>query len=257
MSRAHETVVGDQFGPRAKAYVESAVHAAGEDLDALENLVRQAKPRRALDLGAGGGHVAYRLARHAERVTAADLSADMLAAVAAKAKADGLSNIDTVESPAERLALPDGSVDFLACRYSAHHWRDFHAGLREARRVTKLRAPAVFIDAYAPGVALLDTHLQAVELLRDTSHVRNRTLAEWTAALEVAGFAVRGLRTWQLRMDFAVWIARMRTPEENARAIRALQTAVSSEVRAHFAIEPDGSFMLDIMMIEAAAARTS
>ncbi len=63
MSRAHETVVGDQFGPRAKAYVESAVHAAGQDLDALENLVRKAAPARALDLGTGGGHVTYRLAR--------------------------------------------------------------------------------------------------------------------------------------------------------------------------------------------------
>ena len=165
MSRMHETVVGDQFGPRAKAYVESAVHAAGEDLDLLETIARQAKPRWALDLGTGGGHVAYRLARHAEQVTATDLSADMLAAVAAKAKADGLDNIDTRQAPAERLSLPDASVDFLACRYSAHHWRDFQAGLREARRVAKPQAPAVFIDAYAPGMALLDTHLQAVELL--------------------------------------------------------------------------------------------
>jgi SAM-dependent methyltransferase len=254
MSRAHETVVGDQFGPRAEAYVESAVHAAGEDLDALENLARQAQPRAALDLGTGGGHVAYRLARHAARVTASDLSADMLAAVAAKAKADGLRNIDTVESAAERLALPDGSIDFVACRFSAHHWRDFQAGLRAARRVAKAGAPAVFIDVFAPGIALFDTHLQAVELLRDTSHVRNRTLAEWTAALETAGFAVRGLRTWRLRMDFPVWIARMRTPDDNVRAIRALQTAASSEVRARFAIEADGSFMLDSMMIEAIAA---
>ena len=29
MSRAHETVVDEQFGPRAMAYVESAVHSAG------------------------------------------------------------------------------------------------------------------------------------------------------------------------------------------------------------------------------------
>ena len=35
MSRAHEKVVDAQFGPRAKAYVESAVHSAGQDLDAL------------------------------------------------------------------------------------------------------------------------------------------------------------------------------------------------------------------------------
>jgi len=84
--------------------------------------------------------------------------------------------------------------------------------------------------------------------------VRDYSLAEWAGSLETAGFAVRSTRTWQLRMDYPVWIARMRTPDDNARAIRALQMAASAEVRAHFAIEPDGSFMLDIMMTEAVAA---
>ena len=254
MSRAHETVVDEQFGPRAKAYVESAVHSAGQDLDALESLVREAAPAHALDLGCGGGHVAYRLARHARRVTATDLSADMCAAVRATAAEKGLGNIDTQAAPAEKLPFADGTFDFLGCRYSAHHWRDFVAGVREARRVLKRGATAVFIDAYVPGVALFDTHIQAIELLRDTSHVRDYTLAEWAAALETAGFAIRAQRTWQLRMDYPVWIARMRTPETNARAIRALQQAASAEVREHFAIEADGSFMLDIMMTEVVAA---
>jgi ubiquinone/menaquinone biosynthesis C-methylase UbiE len=254
MSRAHETVVGDQYGPRAMAYVESAVHAAGQDLDALESLVQKVAPARALDVGTGGGHVTYRLARHAQQVTACDLSDEMLAAVAATAQARGLNNVDTMKAPAEHLPFDDDMFDFVACRYSAHHWRDFQVGLREARRVATKGAPAVFIDAYAPAIALFDTHVQAVELLRDTSHGRNYSLAEWTAALGQAGFMVRNLHTWQLRMDFPVWIARMRTPDDNARAIRALQQAASSEVRAHFAIEPDGSFMLDIMMVEAVAA---
>jgi hypothetical protein len=55
-------------------------------------------------------------------------------------------------------------------------------------------------------------------------------------------------------MDFPVWTARMRTPPENVRAIRALQQAASVETKAHFAIEDNGSFMLDILMIEASAA---
>ena len=62
-----------------------------------------------------------------------------------------------------------------------------------------------------------------------------------------------GLRTWRVRMDFPVWIARMRTPKENVRAIRALQRAASAETRAHFAIEDDGSFLLDVMMAEVTA----
>ena len=59
---------------------------------------------------------------------------------------------------------------------------------------------------------------------------------------------------FRVRMDFKVWIARMRTPDENARVIRALQDGASQAVRRHFAIEDDGSFMLDVMMVEARAA---
>jgi SAM-dependent methyltransferase len=254
MDQVHEKRVEAQFGPRAKAYVESAVHATGADLEALAAIVRTVRPARALDLGTGGGHVAYAMAADAGHVTACDLSREMLAAVAATARDKGLTNVETAEAAAEDLPFADGGFDFLACRYSAHHWRDFEGGLREARRVLKPGSVAVFIDAYAPGPALLDTHLQAVELLRDTSHVRNYTAGQWNATLAGAGFALRGSRTWRLRMDFPVWIARMRTPELQAQAIRALQAAASAEVKAHFAIEADGSFMLDILMLDTLAA---
>ncbi|HWA63429.1 MAG TPA: class I SAM-dependent methyltransferase [Caulobacteraceae bacterium] len=254
MTRAHETVVADQFGPRAHAYVESAVHARGEDLDRLEAIVAAASPAAALDLGTGGGHVAYRLAAHARAVTACDLSADMLAAVVETARERGLSNIATAEAPAEALPFADGAFDFLGCRYSAHHWRGFEAGLAEARRVLEPGSTAVFVDAVSPGPALLDTHLQAVELLRDPSHVRDYTASEWLAALTRAGFSVAAMHAFRVRIAFGPWIERMRTPPGHVGAIRALQALASSEVREAFAIEADGSFMLDGLVIEARAA---
>lgn len=254
MPKSHERLVEDQFGPRAAAYVSSPVHAQGEDLDALEAIISAARPEKAIDLGAGGGHVAYRMSPHAGAVTAVDLSAEMTTAIAATAASRGLANIETVTAPAEALPCTDGQFDFLGCRFSAHHWRDFEGGLREARRALKPGASAVFIDACSPGGPALDTHLQAIELLRDMSHVRDYTVAEWGAALVRAGFLVRASRSWRIRMDFDQWIARMRTPDENVRAIRVLQSAAADNVRSHFAIEADGSFMLDTMMIEAVAA---
>jgi SAM-dependent methyltransferase len=252
--KTHKDLVGAQFGPRAKAYVESAVHSRGPDLDALELIVRDIAPSRALDLGCGGGHVAYLLARHARKVTATDLSSEMLAAVAETATSRALHNIETAEASADRLPFEDGTFDFLACRYSAHHWRDFEGGVREARRVLQRGATAAFIDVVAPAHPLLDTHLQVVELLRDTSHVRDYNAAEWIAAVGRSGFALNSYRTWRVRMDFPVWIARMRTPELHAVAIRSLQDAASTEIRTHFSIEPDGSFMLDVHMLEMTAA---
>jgi SAM-dependent methyltransferase len=254
VSKSHETLVGAQFGPRAQAYVDSAVHARGEDLDRIEQRAQQASPAQALDLGTGGGHVAYRLARHARAVTAVDLSDEMLAAVQSTASSKGLTNIQTRRSAVERLPFADAAFDFVACRFSAHHWRGFEAALREARRVLRNGSPAIFVDVYAPADPLLDTHLQSIEMLRDTSHVRDYTVAQWLDALGRAALALESTRTWRIPIQFDSWIARMRTPPDLVRAIRALQGVASSDVRQHFNIQPDGSFELDVLMVEAVAA---
>lgn len=250
MTESQESIVRRQFGTIASAYVTSAVHAEGADLDHVEAVARDAAPAQALDLGAGGGHVSYRLARHAGRVVACDLSADMIAAIGAEATARGIGRIEGVVAAAEALPFADDSFDMLACRFSAHHWRDLDAGLREARRVLKPGAPAIFIDAVAPEHPQADVHLQAIELLRDTSHGRDYRVSEWIAALGRAGFVVQNMGMHRLRMDFASWTARMRTPDVHVAAIRSLQRAASADVASHFGLEEDGSFMLDVMTVD-------
>ena len=74
MGQDHAGAVTAQFGPQARAYVESAVHAGGADLEALGAILAAEPPARALDLGTGGGHVAYLMARHAAGVVAAPLT---------------------------------------------------------------------------------------------------------------------------------------------------------------------------------------
>ena len=254
MTQSHHGVVTDNYGPRADAYVTSAVHAGGADLDQIEEILRGRSAARVLDLGCGGGHVSYRAAPHVAEVVAVDLTPEMLDVVARTAAERGLANVVTRQAPAEQLPFEDGRFDVVLCRFTAHHWRDFEAGLREARRVLSQGGMAVFIDCVAPAAAILDTHLQVVEVLRDPSHVRNYTASEWVAALARAGFAVRSLTPRRLRMEFPVWTARTRTPDLHTQAIRSLQREASAEVQRHFDITDDGSFLLDTLTIEADAA---
>lgn len=251
MSRSHDAQVAGQFGPQAAAYVASAVHAQGEDLAHIGALVRRVPGAALLDLGCGGGHVAYAAAPHAARVVAYDLSREMLAAVSAEAGRRGLGNVEIRQGAAERLPFAEGAFDIAATRYSAHHWRDVPAALAEMARVTKPGGLAVVVDLIAPEDPLLDTHLQAVELLRDPSHVRDYRLSEWRSMLEAAGFAPGAVLASRPRMEFASWIARMRTPPTHVAAIRALQASAAADVTSHFQIEPDGSFLLDSVLIEA------
>jgi len=250
--KSHTKIVTEQFGSRAHAYLESTVHAEGEDLRAVAGLLQGAKDARVLDLGCGAGHVSYVAARYAASVVAYDVAPQMLAVVEEEAKRRGLANITTRQGAAEALPFADASFDFVLSRYSAHHWQDFRSGLREAARVLKPSGRAIFMDTIAPAAPLLDTFLQAMELLRDVSHVRNYTQAEWEAAAKAAAFSIVAAKPGRLRLEFASWITRMNTPPVRAEAIRSLQQAAPAVVREHFAIEPDGSFTLDTLLLELA-----
>lgn len=248
----HTAAVQRNFGPQALAYLHSAVHAQGEEFAELRRAWDGQGHARLLDLGCGAGHVAFQLAPLVAEVVAYDLAQDMLDTVAAAAAERGLDNIRTGRGVAERLPFADGLFDGVVSRYSAHHWSDVGQALREVKRVLRPGGRACFIDVAAPGLPLLDTHLQCVELLRDTSHVRDYAPAEWARLLGEAGLVTTALRRQRLRLEFSSWVERMRTPEVMRQAIRALQQGAPSEVRGYFEIAEDGSFSTDVIVLWAA-----
>lgn len=253
-SRSHEANVVEQFGSRAQAYVESPDHASGADLSRIAALVAARSPERVLDVGCGGGHVSFAVAPHARETVAYDLSSQMLAAVADAARTRGLAGIRTQQGRAEALAFADGAFDVVATRFSAHHWRDLPAACAEMRRVLAADGLLLVADTISADDPLADTFLQAIELLRDPSHVRDRSIGEWETVLRDAGFAIGAVSRGRLRLDFAAWTARIGTPPPLAAAIRALQARMPDEIAQRFAVEPDGSFTIDTALIEARPA---
>ena len=249
--KSHEALVGGQFGSRAQAYLTSAVHAQSPDLDALVTLMRDRADARVLDLGCGGGHVTFNVAKLVKAIVAYDLSPEMLGVVERVARERGLGNVTTRQGVVERLPFDDDSFDVVLSRFSAHHWHDVDAGLREAERVLKPGGMLAIVDTVSAGIPLVDTYFQALELLRDCSHVRNYTRAEWEAAIARAGLHPRSVATFRLRLDFKAWVERMNTPQLHVDAIRSLQSAVSAEASRYFDTEPDGSYRIDVALFEA------
>ncbi|AEQ97809.1 class I SAM-dependent methyltransferase [Xanthomonas oryzae pv. oryzicola] len=241
--------VAAQFGPQAHAYLHSDVHAQGAEFAELRAGLAGHRNGRLLDLGCGAGHVSFQLAPLMGEVVAYDLSADMLKVVVATAGERGLTQISTLQGVAERLPFEAGSMDAVVSRYSAHHWSDLGQALREVRRVLRPGGIAAFIDVVAPGLPLLDTHLQAIELLRDTSHVRDYSVAQWLQMVGDAGLQVQRHQCQRLQLDYASWVDRMRTPQVMREAIRALQNAAVDAVREHFQIDADGSFSTDVLVL--------
>lgn len=250
-TQTHHDKVSQQFSSQAGAYLTSAVHASGRDLDRLNARLADFPEAQLLDMGCGAGHASFIAASQVKDVVAYDLSEQMLTVVSEAAKTRNISNIKTRQGYAEALPFEDDSFDVVISRYSAHHWHDVGKALREVRRVLKPGGVVVFMDVMSPGHPVLDIWLQTVEALRDTSHVHNYSSGELLSMFNEAGLVTQNLLCDRLVLEYSSWIARMRTPAVMADAIRAYQQSASDEVQRYFELQADGSFTSDIVMVEA------
>lgn len=244
-------LTANQFGATAASYLSSTVHAAGRDLERLQQLAEKVRPAAALDLGAGAGHVSYALARGgAGRIVAYDVAAPMLDVVGREAASRGHSQIRTRQGRAEELPFADGEFELIVSRFSAHHWYDLPSALAQVSRVLANGGTLVIIDVLSPETALLDTTLQTLELLRDSSHVRNYRESEWRALCAAANLPVVAIDRWTLDMDYPSWVARIGTPPARCAALETVFDALPAEARDYFKVTPDRSFIIDAGWIE-------
>jgi SAM-dependent methyltransferase len=206
------------WSERAQGYVESDAHREGEDLDQLVEWARGA--RTALDVATGGGHVAARFRDAGLEVVTCDPAPGMRPDVICRA---------------ESLPFADGAFDVVACRTAAHHFADVRAAVREMARVAGDRV--LIVDTMHMGDAVEDA-----EALRDPSHVRNYTEAEWRGMVEEAGLGIDEVRFFSHAFDFAAWLARTGCEGDEAeRAAELLGDRVD-----------DGRLTLDKIAIKAA-----
>jgi ubiquinone/menaquinone biosynthesis C-methylase UbiE len=241
----------NQFGSSAERYLSSAVHAKGADLEKVASVVREKPCAKALDLGCGAGHVAFALAQGgAPRIVAYDPSSEMLTVVAREAARRGHAAIETKVGAAELLPFEDGSFDLVVTRYSAHHWANVPLALEECARVTAMGGRLIVIDVVAPEDPLLDTSLQVVEFLRDSSHVRDYRVSEWRKMQRAAGFAVSSVNGWKIAIDFPTWIARIGTSPARIAALQTVILDFPAEARDYFKIVAGFSFEIDSAWIE-------
>ena len=241
----------NQFGANAKYYLSSEVHSKGADLDQVVAVARAWPSVRALDLGCGAGHVAYALARGgAGRVVAYDPSTEMLGVVAQEALSRGHAALETIVGASEELPFEDGAFDLVVTRYSAHHWANVPRSLRECARVTASGGRLIVIDAIAPEAPLLDTSLQVIEFLRDSSHVRDYRISEWRDMQKAAGFAESSLRSWKTPIDFQPWISRIGTPPARVAALQTVFPALPREAHDYFKVTEGFSFQFDSAWID-------
>jgi SAM-dependent methyltransferase len=188
------------WSDRAQAYRESPTHREGLDIDRLVEWCEPAVGVKALDVAAGGGHVARRLRGRGCEVVSLDPSPGMQADVLARA---------------EDIPFEDGSFDVVVSRIAPHHFGDIRAAVAEMARVSNR---LVVIE----DTLFSSERHEAAERLRDPTHVRNYTEDEWRGFLSEAGLEVEQVESFEKTHPLEDWLARTGCEGEEAERVREL-----------------------------------
>ena len=79
--------------------------------------------------------------------------------------------------------------------------------------------------------------------------MRDHTVGQWFTMLGDAGLTVTDAGRFPLRLEFANWTARMRTPEAAAAQIRTLFANAPASVQESLHLEPDGTFTCPVALL--------
>ena len=188
----------DVWSERAELYRTSDAHRDGPDLDLLVEWAAGA--RTALDVATGGGHVARRLREAGIEVVSCDPAPGMQPDVVCRA---------------EHLPFADGSFDVVATRVAAHHYDGVEQAVAEMARVAA--GTVLIVDNLFMG-----DDVEEAEKLRDPSHVRNYSEADWRALAERAGLTVEDVCFFEKPIELQPWLDRCDCAGEDAVRVRVL-----------------------------------
>jgi ubiquinone/menaquinone biosynthesis C-methylase UbiE len=208
----HLRRITDEFGRQAETFDAWAAKADPEIIQRFQAALGAAAQGRLLDVACGPGVVTAAIAPGARSVVALDATEQMLERARQRCAKAGLVNVDFKRGDAENLPFEDGQFDGAVSRFAIHHFADPQRALQEMFRVLCPGGTVVVVDVVSSEDAGESLLHNAVERLRDPSHVRMQAASELDAFMARTGFREIERSSWDQTREFEEWMAIVNDP---------------------------------------------
>jgi ubiquinone/menaquinone biosynthesis C-methylase UbiE len=202
----HENRVRDEFTRQAETFSASAAITDAALTQRFVTALGEAVKGTVLDVACGPGILSAAMAKSAREVVAFDLTPQMLKKAAQRCSEAGLANVTFREGNAAELPFADATFDAVVTRLSVHHFDQPKRVMSEISRVLRPGGRFVIADVISSEVADEAELQNAIEILRDPSHVRMLPASELTSLVAEAGFAIESQTAWDKPREFEEWM---------------------------------------------------
>jgi len=202
----HETRVRDEFTRQAETFSASSAITDSALTQRFVDALGEAAQGSVLDVACGPGILSAAIAKSARDVVAFDLTPEMLKKARQRCGEAGLANVSFREGNAAELPFAAAAFEAVVTRLSVHHFDRPGRVMSEIFRVLRPGGRFVIADVISSEVPAEAELQNAIEILRDPSHVRMLPGSELSALVTGAGFTVQKLAAWDKPREFEEWM---------------------------------------------------
>jgi ubiquinone/menaquinone biosynthesis C-methylase UbiE len=205
--------IREEFARQAETLSVATAFTDADVLDRIRAAIGPTKTTEILDVGCGPGILVAALAEEVREVVAFDLTPEMLEKAQQRCQKAGLRNVRFELGRAEALPFPPEGFDAVVTRATLHHFPDPQRVVREMARVVRPNGKLVLADVVSSeDTEEADLH-NALEVLRDPTHVRMLSASQIRRLIEAADLRVTATSSWEMSRDFEEWIRITNAPE--------------------------------------------
>ena len=209
----HEKVTKKEFTSQSGAMQEAKVFTEVDVINRINAAVlRNGRRIKVLDVGCGPGILTVALAPLVDEVVALDLTPEMIDQAKKKSDLLGLKNVRFEVGRAEELPFSDGYFDVVVTRLMLHHLLSPMSAIEEMARVTRKGGLLVVADIVTSEKQAEAKLHNALETLRDPSHIRALTELELDSILN-SELKIVAKKGWVNEREFREWIRITNAPE--------------------------------------------
>ena len=202
----HQRQIKEEFSRQANTFSNAAALTDSGVVDRIRSAAGLGDKLRVLDVGCGPGIVTEALAGDGHEVIALDLTPEMVRSARQRCQESGFFNVHYVIGQAEYLPFEEAAFDAVITRLTIHHFTNPGVVCSDMARITRSSGRLIVVDIVSSENADESELHNALEKLRDPSHVSMISGIAMKDLVETTGLKIIQEDQWTMEREFGEWM---------------------------------------------------